>query len=291
MKLQKCVLFILIFLFWSLGSEGFAQTAAGGALRGQVADPSGAAIPGASVLMTPVTGAPVVVQSDGQGLYEFKSLPPGKYTLTASAEGFTLYQNGNVVIGTQPMRLNIAMEIAVEQEKVQVSDTAPTIDVNPSSNAGAIVITGKELESLPDDPDELQSDLQALAGPSAGPNGGQMYIDGFTAGQLPPKSSIREIRINQNPFAAEYDKVGYGRIEILTKPGTNQWHGQISLNKNDAAFNAQNPFATTSAGYESTQVEGNVGGPLSKKASFFFNTDYRSIHDQSLVSAFTMPAN
>ena len=69
------------------------------------------------------------------------------------------------------------------------------------------------------DPDELASELQALAGPSAGPNGGQIYVDGFTAGELPPKSAIREIRINQNPFSAEYDKLGYGRIEIFTKPG------------------------------------------------------------------------
>ena len=137
----------------------------------------------------------------------------------------------------------------------------------------------------------MQSDLEALAGPSAGPNGGQMYIDGFTAGQLPPKSSIREIRINQNPFSAEYDKVGYGRIEIFTKPGTDKWHGQFSVNRNDAAFNAQNPFATTNAGYASTQIEGNIGGPLGKKASFFFNTDDRDIHDQSLVSAFTLPFN
>ena len=148
-----------------------------------------------------------------------RTLPAGKYTLTVSAAGFTLYENDNVVIADQPLRLNVAMAIDVEKEKVQVSDTAPTIDVNPSNNAGAIVISGKELEALPDDPDELQSDLQALAGPSAGPNGGQMYIDGFTGGQLPPKSSIREIRINQNPFSSEYDKLGYGRIEIFTKPG------------------------------------------------------------------------
>ena len=75
----------------------------------------------------------------------------------------------------------------------------------------------KDLEALSDDPDELSNELSALAGPSAGPNGGQIYIDGFTGGQLPPKSAIREIRINQNPFSAEFDKIGYGRIEILTK--------------------------------------------------------------------------
>src|ERR1039458_10391788 len=90
------------------------------------------------------------------------------------------------------------------------SDVCSSDLVNPANNAGTIIISGKELEALPDDPDELLTDLQALAGPSAGPNGGQLYIDGFTAGQLPPKSSIREIRINQNPFSAEYDKLGYG---------------------------------------------------------------------------------
>src|SRR5258708_34639041 len=99
-----------------------------------------------------------------------------------------------------------------------------------------VVLKGQDLEALSDDPDELQSELQALAGPSAGPNGGQIYIDGFTGGTLPPKSSIREIRINQNPFSAEYDKLGYGRIEILTKPGTDQYHRQLSLTANPSTF-------------------------------------------------------
>ena len=284
MNLPKCLFFVILLLS-SFLTMALAQTDAGGALRGQVADPSGAAIPGASVVMTPTSGSPVVVQSDGQGLYEFKSLAIGKYTLTASAQGFTLYQNGNVVIGNQPLRLNIAMEIAVEQEKIQVSDSAPTIDVNPSSNAGAIVISGKELEALPDDPDELQSDLQALAGPSAGPNGGQMYIDGFTAGQLPPKSSIREIRINQNPFSSEFDKLGYGRIEIFTKPGTDKFHGQLMADGNDSTFNAPNPFAGPEPGYYTTQFNGNVGGPIGKSASFFFNVDRRDINELSVINA------
>ena len=288
LQLQKCLCFALIVVSLLFCLPSFTQTT-GGALRGQVADPSGAAISGASVIMTPAIGSPVVVQSDGQGMYEFKSLPPGKYTLTVSAQGFTLYQNDKVVVGTQALRLNIAMEIAVEQEKVQVSDSAPTIDVNPSSNAGAIIISGKELEALPDDPDELQSDLQALAGPSAGPNGGQMYIDGFTAGQLPPKSSIREIRINQNPFSSEYDKLGYGRIEILTKPGTDKLHGQFMADGNDSSFNAPNPFAGSEPPYYSIQFNGNIGGPITKSSSFFFNIDRRDVNELSVINA-TDPA-
>jgi len=218
-------------------------------------------------------------------MYEFKLLPAGKYTLTVAAEGFSLYENDNVAIADQPLRLNVPMAIEVEKEKVQVSDTAPTVDVNPSNNAGSITISGKELEALPDDPDELQSDLEALAGPSAGPNGGQMYIDGFTAGQLPPKSSIREIRINQNPFSSEYDKLGYGRIEIFTKPGTDKLHGQIFADGNDSPFNSPNPYAGVEPPYYSTQFNGNVGGPINKSASFFFDVQRRDINELSPINA------
>ena len=276
--------FVIVLLFSLLLIPASAQTAPG-ILRGQVTDPSGAAITGAAVVMTPATGSPVSVQTNAQGTYEFKSLPAGKYSMTVVAQGFNLFENDSVAVADQPLRLNVSMTIAVEEQKVQVSDTAPTVDVNPSNNAGAITISGKELEALPDDPDELQSDLEALAGPSAGPNGGQMYIDGFTAGQLPPKSSIREIRINQNPFSSEYDKLGYGRIEIFTKPGTDKLHGQFFADGNDSPFNSSNPFAGPEPPYYSTQFNGNIGGPINKNASFFFNFDRRDINELSAINA------
>ncbi len=265
----------------------FAQTAPvpTGALRGQVTDPSGAAITSATAALTPQTGSPLTAQTNNQGFYEFKSLPAGKYSLTVVAEGFVLYENDNIAIADQPLRLNVSMSIEVQTQKVQVSDTAPTVDVNPSNNAGAITISGKELEALPDDPDELQSDLEALAGPSAGPNGGQMYIDGFTAGQLPPKSSIREIRINQNPFSSEYDKLGYGRIEIFTKPGTDKLHGQLLADGNDSLFNSPNPFVAGVPPYHSTLFNGSVGGPINKSSSFFLSFQRRDTADVSAINA------
>src|SRR5229473_1808251 len=290
MKIERLWVPVIVFSAMFLPGLAPAQTGAG-ILRGQVTDPSGAAITNANVVMTPATGSPLTTQTNAQGLYEFKNLPAGKYTLNVIAQGFTIYENDSVGIGDQPLRLNVSMTIEVETQKLQVSDTAPTVDVNPASNAGAIVISGKELEALPDDPDELQSDLEALAGPSAGPNGGQMYIDGFTAGQLPPKASIREIRINQNPFSSEYDKLGYGRIEIFTKPGTDKLHGQFFVNGNDAAFNSSNPFAGSEPGYYSTQYSGNISGPLGKKASIFFNVERRNINDLAAVNATTLDPN
>src|SRR6266540_7377565 len=128
-----------------------------------------------------------------------------------------------------------------EQVTVQSETGGVRVDVGPENNAGATVLKGEDLEALPDDPDELQQDLLALAGPAAGPNGGQIYIDGFSGGTLPPKSSIREIRINSNPFSAEYDRLGMGRIEILTKPGTDSFRGQGFFSFNDNALNSRNP--------------------------------------------------
>src|ERR1700722_2090765 len=223
MKVRSYLCFALISLSLLLSTTPAAsQTAttpaaatppASGTLHGQVTDPSGATIANANVVMTPaaISSTPIPTQTNGQGLYEFKGLAAGQYSLTVVAQGFSVYENDNVTITNQPLSLNVTMAIEVEEQKIQVSDTAPTIDVNPGNNAGAVTISGKELEALPDDPDELLTDLQALAGPSAGPNGGQLYIDGFTGGQLPPKESIREIRVNQNPFSSEYDKLGYGR--------------------------------------------------------------------------------
>jgi hypothetical protein len=257
-----------------------------GTLRGQVKDPSGAVIAGANVLVTPATGQPVSVNTNRQGFYEVKGLAPGKYKVEGIAKGFALFEKDDVEIkALQITEVDMSLEIQESQQQVTVNAEAPTLDVNPANNAGAIVITGKELDALSDDPDELQSDLEALAGPSAGPNGGQMYIDGFTAGQLPPKSAIREIRINSNPFSTEYDKLGYGRIEIFTKPGTDQFHGQAMLQGNDSSFNSMNPFAVTEPSYDSVLFNGDVSGPISKKASFFISGQRRNINNVDVLDS------
>jgi hypothetical protein len=258
-----------------------------GILRGQVTDPSGATLVGATVLLTTPSGASMDSTTNKDGFFEFKDLPPGTYQVKAVAEGFSLLTKDGVVISPgQVTRLNLQLNIEVQKQEVEVQSTTTQLDVNPANNANAIVLQGKDLDALSDDPDELQSELQALAGPSAGPNGGQIYIDGFTAGQLPPKASIREIRINQNPFSSEYDKLGYGRIEIFTKPGTDKFHGSFLVDGNTEAFNARNPFELTAPpGYNSEQYSGNIGGPINKKTSFFFTIDHRDIGALGIVHA------
>ena len=270
-----------------LGSLAFAQNRTG-SIRGQIKDPSGAAIVDATVLVTTPDGQTLTSTTTHDGLYEVKGLAAGIYKVQVIAKGFAVFEHDRVQVAEgQVQKVDATLLIETQQEKVVVTDQGATVDVAPENNAGAIVISGKELDALSDDPDELQNDLQALAGPSAGPNGGQMYIDGFTAGQLPPKSSIREIRINQNPFSSEYDKLGYGRIEIFTKPGTDKWHGEAELMGNDSAFNTRSPFlgSAQEPGYYSTIYNGSIGGPLSKKASIFFSAQRRDINDVQVVDA------
>src|SRR5262245_25815682 len=282
------LLFLLIsFSPFTVGAAAQAQS---GSLRGQVVDPSGAAVVGANVLVLPAQGATITTTTNRDGSYEAKTLPPGKYTVQVFATAFASFEAKDVAITAgNTAILNVHLEIEEQKEKVEVSESAATLDTSGASNANSITLTGKDLEALSDDPDEMQDELTALAGPSAGPNGGQIYIDGFTAGQLPPKSSIREIRINQNPFSAEYDQLGYGRIEILTKPGTDKFHGQFMIHGNSDAFNAKDPFlgAAEQPSYHSILYNGNIGGPLSKKASFFFNIDHR---DQAEISVINTPA-
>lgn len=276
-----CVAALLLLV---AGPSLFAQTPGPtGGIRGQVTDPSGAMVAGATILLTTPSGASMDTTTNKDGIYEFKELGAGTYQIKAVAQGFSLFTKTDVVVTAgQVTRVNISLQIAVQQEKVQVNADTAQVDVNPGNNSNAIVLEGKALDALSDDPDEMESELQALAGPSAGPNGGQIYIDGFTAGQLPPKASIREIRINQNPFSSEYDKLGYGRIEIFTKPGTDKWHGQFMVLGNTEQFNARNPFeilpeGTSTPSYHSEQYSGNIGGPLGKKTSFFFTIDQRNI--------------
>jgi Carboxypeptidase regulatory-like domain/TonB dependent receptor len=295
-KLQRrtCIIAAVIFLVATMAAH--AQSLAS-TLRGQVTDPSGAGVAGATILATNSAGDSKGAVSNKEGIYEFTDLPPGTYELKAVAAGFAAYTKPGVVLAAgQTMRVNITLTIEMQQEKVVVTDSSAQVDVNPANNANTIILQGKDLEALSDDPDELQSELQALAGPSAGPNGGQIYIDGFTGGQLPPKASIREIRVNQNPFSAEYDKLGYGRIEIFTKPGTDKLHGQLYLSGNSSAFNARNPFEVPENGaslpsYHSTQFSGSLGGALTKRASFFFNLEHRDIEDLAIISATTLDSN
>src|SRR5277367_6052362 len=265
----------------------FAQT---GSIKGAITDESGALVPGAKVTASTPSGVVKATTSGNDGSYVLSGLPAGKYNVQAASPGLAQIQPASVDVNDAPVALNIPLRVVLEKQEVTVQEnTGPTISVDPTQNAGALVLRGADLDALSDDPDDLQSDLQALAGPAAGPNGGQIYIDGFTGGQLPNKDAIREIRINQNPFSPEYDKIGFGRIEILTKPGTDKFRGTAYFNYGNDIFNSRNPFSSVKPPFDLKEFGGNVSGPLSKKASFFLDVDRRLIDNSGVTNGTILP--
>ena len=259
-------------------------------VHGHISDPTGALLPGSKITVTTTAGAAVATTTaDSGGAYQVSGLAPGGYIVQAASEGFaTVSSPALQVIAGQTKRVDISLAMAVEQQSVTVTDEeAPMVSVEASGNTSSVVLKDKDLDALSDDPDELSSELSALAGPSAGPNGGEVYISGFTGGQLPPKSAIREIRINQNPYSAEFDRLGYGRIEILTKPGTDQLHGRFFVQGNDDTFNTGNPFTKSIPAYHSLQYNGSISGSISKTASYFLSVEERDNQNASIYSVTT----
>lgn len=283
---NKILHFVFSSLFFLLGVLAASAQSQTGSIHGTVADPSGAVVPSATITLTSQSGTAQFAMSGGNGAFSINALQPGSYTISVSAEGFAPFDPiGVVVTAGKSILQNIALQLPVATQEVTVSDSNISVDTSADNNASSVVIKGNDLDALSDDPDELQSELSALAGGAAGPNGGEMYIDGFSGGQLPPKSSIREIRINQNPFSAQYDKLGYGRIEILTKPGTDKLHGSFTMSGNSSAFNSLNPFVTSEPAYYSTFMMGNAGGSLTKNSSWFASLFRRDNQSNSIVNA------
>ncbi len=262
-----------------------------GTLRGQVQDVLGGLVVGVTVMATDAAGVARTAVTDAQGKYAFAALPPGRYTVRVEQPGFEVYENTIEVTAGAGEPLNITINVGLEAEEVTVTAETP-ISTEPESDAGAVVIRGEALDALPDDEEDLADALQALAGPSAGPEGeSEIYTDGFSGGRLPPKESIREIRINRNPFSAEYERLGYGRIEIFTKPGTNKFRGQGFFNFGDESLNARNPYARVRAPYQSRRYGGNLSGPISKgKTSFFFDFQRSETDENDVVNAVVLDA-
>src|SRR5829696_5044273 len=263
----------------------FAQQA--GSLRGQVTDEFGGALIGATITVVSSTGAEKSAVTDDDGTFVVSGLAPGAYSLRVANTGFAPYEAADVQVAAgRNEPLDIKMSVTIEEQNVTVSTDQRGVSTESENNADAIVLRGKDLDALPDDPDDLAAALNALAGPSVGPNGGQIYIDGFTGGRMPPKEAIREVRVSQNPLNAENDQPGFGRIDILTRPGFGKISGSASYGFQDESMNARNPFAPSRAAFQQRLVNLTLSGPISaKKASFFLDFQRRDIDDNEIVNA------
>ena len=276
-----------LLMMFSLSAPLLGQNQA--TLRGQITDQTGAVVSGAKVTLQDAAGLvkTAIVAKDGS--YSFADLPLGDYILQASAPDLALPEPVTVTVKPGVLTLNLQLKVIAVREEVSVQeDSAPAVSVDAASNASATVLRGTDLDALSDNPDDLATDLQALAGPAAGPNGGSIFIDGFSGGDLPAKNSIREIRINQNPFSPEYDKLGFGRIEIFTKPGTDKFRGSIGYNFANDFWNSRNPYAAQKAPFHLNELSGTLSGPVNKRASFNLNLIREWVDNGNVINAVTL---
>ncbi|MCO6510189.1 MAG: TonB-dependent receptor [Aridibacter famidurans] len=289
--MKRALGYLKTFAFLAL-LAGFSFGQQSGSVTGQVTDSVGDAVVGATVTVVDKGGNEKTTVTNGSGVYSISGLTAGRYTIRAFAENFAMFEATDVdVFSGSPNEFPIMLNVEGVEEEVEVTDEGQ-VSTDAQNNASALVLKEEDLAALPDDPDDLEAALQALAGGAAGPNGGQIYIDGFQGGNLPPKEAIREIRINQNPFSAEYDRLGFGRIEILTRPGSDKFRGQAFFNFNDDFLNTRNPFAENKADSTRMFYGGNISGPvIDKKASFFVNIDNRRIDNGSIVNATVIDSN
>lgn len=261
-----------------------------GTLTGSVVDPTGARLARATVHVVqqagqaPGAGADRAFETDRAGRFS-AALPPGTYSLTASAPGFSVGAERSVKL-VAGERAEVTLRLSIEA-RTDTVDVTPDAGASTSArdNKGALVFGQERLAELSDDEAMMQQQLLAMSGgdPSHPPD---VYVDGFQGGRFPPKSSIREVRINQNPYSAEYPSYGSNRMEIFTQPGGDHLHGHFYGVGNDAPFNANNPYTQIEPPYYSYYLYGDVSGPLiDKKTSFFLDFTLHNMQNNSVINA------
>jgi hypothetical protein len=212
----------------------------------------------------------------------------GTYTVVVEVPGFALFESApirirdiDVEVGASHS-LDIGLKIATRVDKIDVPDESLG---SSNSNGSMIVLSRQDVAHMPLDPAALLSELQGLGG---GPDA-QLFVSGFSGGKLPPRSSIGQIRIKQNPYSAENDTdPGTGMIQVSTRAGTDELHGELYLYGDASAMNAQNPFAPDEPGYYAYGSGGSVTGPLNHKASYFAGWDQLQLAMNSAVDAQTL---
>lgn len=287
MKKTISITLSLLLLLASVGTLARADAADPQAtveLRGTVIDETNAYIPAARVGLDDGRGHKYDAQTDERGRYRFNAAP-GLYTLTVEVDGFAKFVEQIDLSQKRKDPFDVKLKVMIS-EQVEVKDNAASISTEPDRNLSAITITEKELEALPDDPDELLQTLKQMAGAGAGDDA-SVYIGGFRErGQLPPKEAIQRININVNPFSAEYSEPGSFRIDIVTKPGADTYHGGFNLSFNDESLNARDPFATFRAPLQTRRYGGFVSGPIKRnRAGFFADFQRQELDENDVVSA------
>jgi hypothetical protein len=228
-------------------------------LAGRILDPSGAVIPGADIKVFQGRTLVKDAKSDERGAFAME-LPAAEYRIEVTAAEFKPFQ-GNLRVVPNMQAVSIPMVLATVSTQVDVGSKKDEVTIDEDANLTSTTISGDAVKDLPEDEDALMQQLQAIAGGSgaAGANA-TFVIDGISGGRVPPRDQIQQIIIDTNVFSAE--GVGGPRIQIITKPGTGPWSGNLNLGFNDESLNAKNPFLSFKPSNQQRTFNTNYGGPV-----------------------------
>jgi Carboxypeptidase regulatory-like domain len=290
---------LLVLLSW-LAITCFAQST-GGRIVGKVSDPTGAFIPDATVTITnEATGVSTTTQTDKSGEYSFMQVHVGDYSVGYEAKGFKKDVRRSVTLSlNQVLTLDATLALGSQQETVEVSSEAPLVDTT-STQLGAVVddrsVTGLPLNSR----DayqflQLQPGVQSNLGGSGtiiygsdrpgvvSVNGGRGRANNFSVNGgdgndqfanlpaiQPSPDSIQEFRVITNTFDAEYGRNSGSIVNVVTKSGTNQFHGSAYEFFRNTVLNARGYFDNVNPQFNQNQFGGTLGGPIKKDRAFFF---------------------
>jgi hypothetical protein len=308
---KRAAVAVLTFVLFAFAQASASIT---GSISGVVRDKSGAVVVGATVVATDtLTGVQTTQQTDAKGFYNLPTLAVGTYNLEIKQVGFKTYrQTGLVVDANSALRADASLEVGSISEKMEVS--ADSVAVETQATQMGEVIEGAKMTSVPlngrsfidllalqpgvspykndDTTSGVGVDPTTLSGDQTNGtqsvNGGRLGSNGFMvngadaqegvhngAAILPNLDSISEFRIITNNFNAEYGNFSGGQVNVVTKSGANQFHGDAFDFLRNTDFDAANYFAGGARGdFKQNQFGGTFGGPIKKDKVFFF-ADYQ----------------
>jgi hypothetical protein len=290
-------------------------------ITGTVTDPTAATVQGATIELKDMATDDVrQATSDSNGSYQFSNLSPGTYQITATAAGFKSFEQRNLILQANTgSRVNISLELGNTQQKVEVTGSAVLLDTETANSSSTL--DSQLVSNLPNPNRNPLNFVFAVAGTTQGPsgmtqpnstfdqnasmfglNGGRtgeasILIDGAPSTAVdwgglivsPLQDSVQEQQIIENTYDAQYERAGMGIVTLITKGGTNQFHGEVYDYLQNDALNANswanNKFDQPKGGFKRNQFGGNIGGPILKRANLFFFGAYEGLRQPQTVSS------
>lgn len=278
----------LLMLAFALAGLAPAQTFS---ISGTVTDPTGGGVPAATVSIHKRDGAEVrATRTDGAGVFRVAGLPAGNFEINVQGEGFAAASVSLTIAGRSPAPLRIALKLAGVRQEVTVNETAAQVSTDSSENLDVITLDRQMLDNLPVFDQNYVSAMSVFLDPgSIGTGGVTLVVNGMEQKNIGVSASaIQSVKINQNPYSAEFSRPGRGRIEVITKPGSQVYHGTFNFLFRDYHLNARDPFAVVRPPEQRRIYEGSLTGPLgsSGKNSFQITVNREEQDLQSVVFAY-----